>query len=215
MMAKIDMVCPRYSETHGVIRNSHSASGASYSACWDNAVIEHFWGYLKHEWLLLVPQPTRSYMKQDAAAYIRLFHQLTGQPASHFDTRVSGDDSRDASSAGRAAAGVQASMTWLRLATCSPSCSLSEVCLPVAAAMDFKSLAQHSHRISCSQPVDYREPLSASDIKSAVAFFRISFSISRRWTFSSFLATRAVRASEEAEWAFSPGVQVAAYSPSG
>ncbi len=105
-MAKIDMVCPRYSETHGVIRNGHSASGASYSACWDNAVIEHFWGYLKHEWLLLVPQPTRSYMKQDAAAYIRLFHQLTGQPASHFDTRVSGDDSRDASSAGRAAAGV-------------------------------------------------------------------------------------------------------------
>ena len=70
----------------------------------------------------------------------------------------------------------QASMTWLRLATCSPSCSLSEVCLPVAAAMDFK-VWQHSHRISCSQPVDYREPLSASDIKSAVAFlgFRSPF----------------------------------------
>ncbi|NJD86127.1 hypothetical protein EWM60_16525 [Candidatus Erwinia dacicola] len=54
--------------------------------------------------------------------------------------------------------------------------------------MDVKSLAQCSDRIPRSQPVDYREPLSASDIKSAVAFFRISFSISRRCIF--FLASR-------------------------
>ena len=43
-------------------------------ACWDNAVMERFWGSLKHEWLLLVPQPTRSYMKQDVAAYMRYYN---------------------------------------------------------------------------------------------------------------------------------------------
>lgn len=39
-------------------------------ACWDNAVMERFWGSLKHEWLLLVPQPTRAGMEQDVATYI-------------------------------------------------------------------------------------------------------------------------------------------------
>ncbi|HBX5941018.1 TPA: transposase [Klebsiella pneumoniae] len=33
-------------------------------ACWDNAVMERFLSSLKHEWLLLVPQPTRANMKQ-------------------------------------------------------------------------------------------------------------------------------------------------------
>lgn len=43
-------------------------------ACWDNAVMERFWGSLKHEWLLLVPQPTRSNMKEDVATYIRYYN---------------------------------------------------------------------------------------------------------------------------------------------
>lgn len=47
------------------------SSMGDVGACWDNAVMERFWGNLKHEWLLLVPEPTRSYMKQDVAAYIR------------------------------------------------------------------------------------------------------------------------------------------------
>ncbi|NJD85102.1 hypothetical protein EWM60_05050 [Candidatus Erwinia dacicola] len=81
--------------------------------------------------------------------------------------------------------------------------------------MDVKSLAQRSDRIPRSQPVDYREPLSASDIKSAVAFFRISLSISRRCIF--FLASRSsscsgVRGSPAGVF---PGAQVAAYSPNG
>lgn len=43
-------------------------------ASWDNVVMERFWGSLKHAWLLLVAQPTRSYMKQDVAAYIRYYN---------------------------------------------------------------------------------------------------------------------------------------------
>lgn len=43
-------------------------------ACRDNAVMERFWGSLKHEWLLLVPQPTRAHMKQDVATYIRHYN---------------------------------------------------------------------------------------------------------------------------------------------
>lgn len=50
------------------------SSMGDVGACWDNAVMERFWGSLKHEWLLLVPQPTRSYMKQDVAAYIRYYN---------------------------------------------------------------------------------------------------------------------------------------------
>ncbi|MGX5056807.1 IS3 family transposase [Enterobacter asburiae] len=29
---------------------------------------------MKHEWLLLVPQPTREHMKQDVADYIRYYN---------------------------------------------------------------------------------------------------------------------------------------------
>ncbi|WP_181575535.1 IS3 family transposase [Kluyvera cryocrescens] len=50
------------------------SSMGDVGACWDNAVMERFWGSLKHEWLLLVPQPTRSGMKQDVAMYIRHYN---------------------------------------------------------------------------------------------------------------------------------------------
>lgn len=50
------------------------SSMGDVGACWDNAVMERFWGSLKHEWLLLVPQPTRAYMEQDVAAYIRYYN---------------------------------------------------------------------------------------------------------------------------------------------
>lgn len=33
--------------------------------------MERFWSRLKHEWLLLMSQPTRADMKEDMAAYIR------------------------------------------------------------------------------------------------------------------------------------------------
>ncbi|MRT15307.1 DDE-type integrase/transposase/recombinase [Enterobacteriaceae bacterium RIT711] len=47
------------------------SSMGGVGACWDNAVMEHFWGSLKHEWLLLAPQPTRDDIRRDVAAYIR------------------------------------------------------------------------------------------------------------------------------------------------
>lgn len=50
------------------------SSMGDVGACWDNAVMERFWGSLKHEWLLLVPQPTRAHMKQDVATYIRHYN---------------------------------------------------------------------------------------------------------------------------------------------
>lgn len=50
------------------------SSMGDVGACWDNAVMERFWGSLKHEWLQLAPQPTRSYIKQDVAAYIRYYN---------------------------------------------------------------------------------------------------------------------------------------------
>lgn len=50
------------------------SSMGDVGACWDNAVMERFWGSLKHEWLLLVPQPTRAGMEQDVAAYIRYYN---------------------------------------------------------------------------------------------------------------------------------------------
>ena len=43
-------------------------------ACWDNAVVERFFGSLKHDWLLKVPQPTREHMKNDVAAYMRYYN---------------------------------------------------------------------------------------------------------------------------------------------
>lgn len=43
-------------------------------ACWDNAVVERFFGSLKHDWLLKVPQPTREHMRNDVTAYMRYYN---------------------------------------------------------------------------------------------------------------------------------------------
>ncbi len=50
------------------------ASMGSVGACWDNAVVERFFGSLKHDWLLKVSQPTRDFTKHDVAAYIRYYN---------------------------------------------------------------------------------------------------------------------------------------------
>jgi transposase InsO family protein len=34
------------------------ASMGDVGACWDNAVVERFFGSIKHDWLFKVPQPT-------------------------------------------------------------------------------------------------------------------------------------------------------------
>ena len=58
---------------------------------------------------------------------------------------------------------------------------------PVTAAMYPKHLTQALHRIALFKSLDYRELFRESDIKRAVAFFKISFSSSdrRRRRFSS------------------------------
>jgi len=50
------------------------ASMGDVGACWDNAVVERFFGSLKHDWILKVAQPTREHMKQDVADYIRYYN---------------------------------------------------------------------------------------------------------------------------------------------
>ncbi|SFL29837.1 Integrase core domain-containing protein [Nitrosomonas aestuarii] len=46
----------------------------SVGACWDNAVVERFFGSLKHDWIFKVAQPTRDHMKQNVAGYIRYYN---------------------------------------------------------------------------------------------------------------------------------------------
>jgi putative transposase len=43
-------------------------------ACWDNAVVERFFGNLKHDWIFKVAQSTRDRMKSDVTAYIRYYN---------------------------------------------------------------------------------------------------------------------------------------------
>lgn len=43
-------------------------------ACWDNAVVERFFGSLKHDWILKVAQPTRDGMKRDVTDYMRYYN---------------------------------------------------------------------------------------------------------------------------------------------
>ena len=47
------------------------ASMGDVGACWDNAVVEYFFGSLRHNWIFKVAQLTREHMKQDVAAYMR------------------------------------------------------------------------------------------------------------------------------------------------
>ena len=44
-------------------------------ACLDNAVVERFFGSLKHEWLLKVYHLTRENMKKDVEAYIKYYNR--------------------------------------------------------------------------------------------------------------------------------------------
>jgi len=50
------------------------SSMGDVGACWDNAVVERFFGSLKHDWILKVAQPTRDHMKADVAAYIKYYN---------------------------------------------------------------------------------------------------------------------------------------------
>lgn len=50
------------------------ASMGDVGACWDNAVVERFFGSLKHDWILKVPQPTRKGMRNDVRDYMRYYN---------------------------------------------------------------------------------------------------------------------------------------------
>ncbi|REL25696.1 IS3 family transposase [Thalassotalea euphylliae] len=50
------------------------ASMGDVGACWDNAVVERFFGSLKHDWLLKVAQPTREHMKNDVVDYMKYYN---------------------------------------------------------------------------------------------------------------------------------------------
>ena len=50
------------------------ASMGDVGAYWDNAVVERFFGSLKHDWLFKVNQPTRVHMKQEVAAYMKYYN---------------------------------------------------------------------------------------------------------------------------------------------
>jgi len=54
--------------------NSIKASMSGKGACWDNAVVERFFGSLKHEWLIKVIHLTREAMKIDVQKYIRYYN---------------------------------------------------------------------------------------------------------------------------------------------
>ena len=50
------------------------SSMGDVGACWDNAVVERFFGSLKHDWIFKVAQPTRDHMKSDVTAYIKYYN---------------------------------------------------------------------------------------------------------------------------------------------
>ena len=57
-------------------------------ACWDNAVVERFFGSLKHDWLFKVNQPTRKHMKRDVAAYMKYYNTERLHSANSDETPV-------------------------------------------------------------------------------------------------------------------------------
>jgi putative transposase len=50
------------------------SSMGDVGACWDNAVVERFFGSLKHDWVFKIAQPTREHMRKDVAAYMRYYN---------------------------------------------------------------------------------------------------------------------------------------------
>ena len=60
----------------GLLKRHHiTASMSGVGACWDNAVVERFFGSLKHEWFMNVVHLSRESMKKDVEAYIRYYNQ--------------------------------------------------------------------------------------------------------------------------------------------
>ncbi len=59
------------------MRASMGDAGACWEceACpWYKAVVERFFGSLKHDWIFKIAQPTREHIKIDVAAYMRYYN---------------------------------------------------------------------------------------------------------------------------------------------
>lgn len=56
-------------------KNGITSSMSHKGACLDNAVVERFFGSLKHEWLLNIHHLTRDGMKKDVEAYIKYYNR--------------------------------------------------------------------------------------------------------------------------------------------
>ena len=55
-------------------QNNIQQSMGDTGACWDNAVVERFFGSLKHDWLFKQPQPNFENIRDDVHAYIRYYN---------------------------------------------------------------------------------------------------------------------------------------------
>lgn len=64
------------SKRFGKLLKSHGirASMGDVGACWDNAVVERFFGSLKHDWLFKVPMHSRKSMKKDVGLYMKYYN---------------------------------------------------------------------------------------------------------------------------------------------
>ena len=58
----------------------------SVGACWDNAVVERFFGSLKYDWIFKVTQPTRDHMWRNTCGITTPF--IFNQPIKIYDLRV-------------------------------------------------------------------------------------------------------------------------------
>lgn len=64
------------SKRFGKLLHGHGirASMGDVGACWDNAVVERFFGSLKHDWLFKIPMQNLKAMKKDVGAYMRYYN---------------------------------------------------------------------------------------------------------------------------------------------
>ncbi|MEY0291093.1 integrase core domain-containing protein, partial [Providencia rettgeri] len=69
------------------------SSQGDIGACWDNAVVERFFGSLKHDWLFKRPHANRSEMKQDVLDYLRYYNLTRLHTANNYLSPVAYENS--------------------------------------------------------------------------------------------------------------------------
>ncbi|WBA59312.1 IS3 family transposase (plasmid) [Providencia sp. 21OH12SH02B-Prov] len=69
------------------------SSQGDIGACWDNAVVERFFGSLKHDWLFKRPHANRSEMKQDVLDYLRYYNLTRLHTANNYLSPVEYENS--------------------------------------------------------------------------------------------------------------------------